>query len=159
MSGASPMDSAALFKLGPGNLCPACLSCAEGVLVSGWGTAMPHWVMGPPGWDLNPHLALTSWLDFGCPLSMWACLVIVGPDQSWEGRGVWFPPCCDTALWSGPCSGHLHVCPVCLAQVLWGGPWLIPLASSSSSLRDQPCSCCSLASRILYSSCWDLLYL
>lgn len=97
---------------------------------------------------------LTSWLDPG--LSLWACLVFVGPDS--RGR---LPPRYYTAFWSGPCLDHLSLsCLLCSGGIplapCSGG---IPLAPSSPSLREQPRSCRSLAGRILPSSCWHFPYL
>lgn len=120
------MDSATLFKFIPEYLFTVCWSCAEGVLASAeWEPYLVWWwshlveTLTPPG--------LTSWLDLGCPLWAWACLVIVGPDLNPYLKGR-LPPCCDTALWSGPCLNHL--CPSylpCLSTTVgWalGFPWL-----------------------------------
>lgn len=147
----SPVDPAALYKLSSEGLFLACLSCAEGVLVSSWVIAVPHLVMEPPGWDLNPP----PWVDFlAWP---WLSLVSVGLPA---GCGTWSEGLTSPLLWCCLMIWTLLGPSLCLSLLKCCGVGCgIPLASNSPSLRQKPCSCCSLAGRILSSSCWDLPYL
>lgn len=65
------------------------------------------------------HPGLTPCLGLGCHLSVWACLVVVGPDRKSDLRS-WLAPYCDIVLWSGSFL-NLSLCSVCLAQVVGVG--------------------------------------
>lgn len=118
-----PYISSALYKLSPEGLFLTCLSCAEGVLVSSWVIAVPHLVMEPPGWDLNPP----PWVDF----LAWPCLSLVSVGLP-AGCGTWSEGLTSPLLWCclmiwtllGP-SLCLSCLP-CSNAAGWavGSPWL-----------------------------------
>lgn len=113
-----PYISSALYKLSPEGLFLPCLSCAEGVLVSSWVTAVPHLVMEPPGWDLNPP----PWVDF----LAWSRLSLVSVGLP-AGCGTWSEGLTSPVLWCclmiWTLLGPSLCLSVCLAQMLRGGLW------------------------------------